>query len=147
MQDCYYCENGEALNRLMIHIMDIDNASVYLFRDQTHKGKCIVVYRTSHKTEWYQLSEEEQSQFIHGVSRTAKALEEVFHPDKINYATYGDKVSHLHVHVVPKYQDGPDWSGPFRDDRPAQLLPEEEYERRIKWIRSALNGGLPAEDL
>ena len=111
---------------------------VYLFRDQTHKGKCIVVYNTCHRTEWYQLSKEEQSQFIHAVSRTAKAIAEVFSPDKINYATYGDKVSHLHVHVVPKYQDGPDWGEPFKDSRQAVLISEEEYQERVERIKAAL---------
>lgn len=138
MQDCYYCEKGDALDKLMIHIADIKNASVYLYRDQTHKGKCIVVYHTGHKTEWYQLSEQEQADLIHAVGRTAKALAEVFHPDKINYATYGDKVSHLHVHVVPKYEGGPDWGLPFQDNRPAVELSEEEYAERVEKIKNAL---------
>ena len=53
MKDCYYCEKGEKLNQLMTHIADMGNASIYLFRDQTHKGKCIVVFNTDHRTEWY----------------------------------------------------------------------------------------------
>ena len=138
MEKCYYCENGETLRRLMIHITDIGNSSVYLFRDQTHIGKCIVVYRTCHKTEWYQLSKKEQAAFIYAVSETAKALDAVFHPDKINYATYGDKVSHLHVHVVPKYEEGPDWGSPFMDTRPALVLSEEEYKERVKNIKIIL---------
>ena len=56
MKDCYYCEKGEKLNQLMTHIADMGNASIYLFRDQTHKGKCIVVFNTDHRTEWYQLN-------------------------------------------------------------------------------------------
>ena len=107
MKDCYYCEKGEKLNQLMTHIADMGNASIYLFRDQTHKGKCIVVFNTDHRTEWYQLNQEEQSELIYAVAKTAEALHNVFNPDKINYATYGDKVSHLHVHVVPKYENGP----------------------------------------
>lgn len=138
MSECYYCENGEALNKLMIHIADLKNASVYLFRDQTHVGKCIVVFRTDHRTEWYQLTDEEQADFIQAVSKTAKALHEIFKPDKINYATYGDKVSHLHVHVVPKYEGGPDWGGPFRDDREPNVLTEEEYRERVEIIRRSL---------
>ena len=138
MQGCYYCDKGETLDSLMIHIADLGNASVYLFRDQTHKGKCIVVFNTDHRTEWYQLSEEEQAEFIHGVSRTAKALKVVFDPDKINYATYGDKVSHLHVHVVPKYEGGPDWGGPFKDDREPVTLSEAEYAGRVAAIKEKL---------
>ena len=59
-------------------------------------------------------------------------------PDKVNYATYGDKVSHLHVHVVPKYENGPDWGGPFKDDRTPVILSEEEYIRRVEQIREHL---------
>lgn len=138
MQGCYYCEKDDVLDKLMVPITEIGNASVYLFRDQTHKGKCIVVYNEGHITEWYQLNEKEQADFIHAVSRTAKALAEVFRPDKINYATYGDKVSHLHVHVVPKYEGGPDWGVPFQDSRPVMELTEEEYKERVEKIRAAL---------
>ena len=138
MQRCYYCDKGEVLDHLMIHVTDLGNASVYLFRDQTHKGKCIVVLNTGHKTEWYQLSAAEQAELIRAVSKTAEALHMVFHPKKINYATYGDKVSHLHVHVVPKYEGGPDWGEPFKDDRDPTLLSEAEYSIRIEQIKSKL---------
>ena len=138
MKDCYYCEKGEKLNQLMTHIADMGNASIYLFRDQTHKGKCIEVFNTDHRTEWYQLNQEEQSELIYAVAKTAEALHNVFNPDKINYATYGDKVSHLHVHVVPKYENGPDWGGPFKDDRTPVILSEEEYIRRVEQIREHL---------
>ena len=69
MKDCYYCEKGEKLNQLMTHIADMGNASIYLFRDQTHKGKCIVVFNTDHRTEWYQLNQEEQSELIYAVKQ------------------------------------------------------------------------------
>ena len=139
MTDCYYCGNGDTLRKLMIPVTDIGNASVYLFRDQTHRGKCIVVYRTAHKTEWFQLSQTEQAGLIHAVSRTAEALDEVFHPDKINYATYGDKVNHLHIHVVPKYKDGPDWGVPFQDTRPPSLLEDMQYEGLVREIKAAID--------
>ena len=72
MKDCYYCEKGEKLNQLMTHIADMGNASIYLFRDQTHKGKCIVVFNTDHRTEWYQLNQEEQSELIYAVAKQRK---------------------------------------------------------------------------
>ena len=113
------------------------------FRDQTHKGKCIVVFNTDHRTEWYQLNQEEQSELIYAVAKTAEALHNVFNPDKINYATYGDKVSHLHVHVVPKYENGPDWGGPFKDDRTPVILSEEEYIRRVEQIKRTFDIKVP----
>lgn len=135
--ECYYCEKGEALKSIMSEICELYNSTVYLYNDQTHKGKCIVVYK-EHKTEWFQLEREEQNNFIRAVSETAKALSEIFNADKINYATYGDIVSHLHVHVTPKYKDGPNWGQPFRDDAPHTILSDEEYSSIIKAIRKKL---------
>ncbi len=134
---CQYCEKGADLLQKMIPICTYRNADIYLFRDQTHKGKCIVAYR-NHKTEWYELDETERKDFITAVAATAKVVQELFHADKINYATYGDLLSHLHVHVTPKYSNGPDWGGPFRDDRPATVLREEEYAERVQQIREGL---------
>ena len=42
MNDCFYCENGEKLNSLMIEVCKLDYSTVYLNRDQKHKGRCIV---------------------------------------------------------------------------------------------------------
>ena len=139
---CQYCEKGKDLLEKMLPICSYRNADIYLFRDQTHKGKCIVAYR-DHKKEWYELSGPEQADLIAAVAATAKAVQKLFHADKINYATYGDLLSHLHIHVTPKYQDGPDWGGPFRDDRPATVLSAEQYEERIEQIRAELQNMMP----
>ncbi len=136
---CQYCEKNEDLLKKMIPICAYRNADVYLFRDQTHKGKCIVAYQ-GHKTEWFQLEPQEQADFIAAVSAVAKAVWDVFHPDKINYATFGDLLQHLHVHVTPKYENGPDWGKYFRDDAPATVLTEEEYAERVAAIRAKLMG-------
>ena len=47
------------------------------------------------------------------VARAAKAIKRAFGPDKINYGAYSDKLPHLHVHLVPKYEGGPNWGAPF----------------------------------
>ena len=57
MNDCFYCENGEKLNSLMIEVCKLDYSTVYLNRDQKHKGRCIVMFK-DHKTEYFQLTEE-----------------------------------------------------------------------------------------
>ena len=45
MNDCFYCENGEKLNSLMIEVCKLDYSTVYLNRDQKHKGRCIVMFK------------------------------------------------------------------------------------------------------
>ena len=61
-----------------------------------------------------------------------------FHPDKINYATFGDGVPHVHVHVVPKYKGGLNWGEPFDDTLPKKLLSDEEYEEMVHALRKRI---------
>ena len=87
--DCFYCENGEKLHSLMIPICELKYSNVFFNRDQQHKGRCIVEFK-EHKTEQFQLTEEENSGYFAELAKVAKAIWEEFHPDKINYATFGE---------------------------------------------------------
>lgn len=137
MNDCFYCENGEKLRGLMLEICALPHAVVYLNRDQKHPGRCVVRF-PEHKTELYQLSEEERNGFFRAVSAVAGAIDALYHPGKINYAIYGDLVPHLHVHVVPKFSDGLQWGAPFDDGVPKTLLADGEYEEMISMLRAEI---------
>ena len=91
-----------------------------------------------HREELFELSEEEQKVFFKSLSEVASVLKKIFHADKINYAIYGDLVSHFHVHIVPKKKDGPEWGIPFTDTKEKIYLTNEEYLSRIKLIKSSL---------
>ncbi len=134
MSECFYCENGEKRKSLMIEICRLTYADVYLNRDQKHKGRIVVKFK-DHKTEYFQLTREENAGFFRELALAAEAVFNLYHPDKINYATFGDGVPHVHVHVVPKYQGGLNWGEPFDDTLPKQLLTEEEYSRMVNEIR------------
>ncbi len=138
MNDCFYCENGEKLRSLMIEICELPYSKVYLNRDQKHRGRCIVAFK-DHKTEYFQLTPEENAGYFADVAKVAKAVYTLYHPDKINYATYGDGVPHVHVHVVPKYRDGLNWNEPFDDKLPKKLLSDEEYAQMVADLRAQLN--------
>ena len=138
MNDCFYCENGEKLRSLMIEICELPYSKVYLNRDQKHRGRCIVAFK-DHKTEYFQLTPEENAGYFADVAKVAKAVYTLYHPDKINYATYGDGVPHVHVHVVPKYRDGLNWNEPFDDKLPKKLLSDEEYAQMVTDLRAQLN--------
>jgi len=137
MENCFYCENGEKLRSLMIKICELPHSIVYLNRDQKHPGRCIVALK-GHKTEYFQLTPEENAGYFAEVSQVARAIDALYHPDKINYATYGDGVPHVHVHVVPKYKDGLHWGKPFDDSVPKVLLSDEEYAAMVKALREEI---------
>lgn len=81
---------------------------------------CPCFSRSSRRT--FELSEEETKSIFKSLSEVASVLKKIFHADKINYAIYGDLVSHFHVHIVPKKKDGPEWGIPFTDMKRKDLF-------------------------
>jgi diadenosine tetraphosphate (Ap4A) HIT family hydrolase len=127
LPDCLYCRKDQRLQDLMIEIAPLQASTVYLFREQTHRGRCVVAYR-AHVNELFELPDSELTLFMRDVARVAKAIKLGFGPNKINYGAYSDKLPHLHMHLVPKYEGGANWGAPF-EMMPAskKLLPEAEY--------------------
>lgn len=134
---CFYCDNCEPLFSLMTEICTLKASRVFLFRDQKNPGRCVVQYK-EHKTELFQLTSEERAAFIDDVAAVAAAIWKLYQPQKINYATYGDGVPHLHVHVVPKREDTPSWGGPFSDQLPKVYLDAAEEKAAVAALRAEL---------
>ncbi len=138
MSTCFYCDNGEKLKSLMIEFLETKYTRVFLNRDQKHIGRCVVEFK-EHKTEYFELTEEERVDFFDTVSRISKAIYNAFKADKINYATFGDLVPHVHMHIVPKYKDGLQWGSPFDDSVEKKILSDDEYKEIIEKIKAELD--------
>ena len=138
LPDCLYCRKDQRLQDLMIEIAPLDASTLYLFKEQTHRGRCVVAYR-AHVNELFELSDAELTAFMRDVARAAKAIKTAFGPNKINYGAYSDKLPHLHMHLVPKYEGGAAWGSPF-EMMPANktLLSEAENLSLISTIRAKL---------
>ena len=138
MAECFYCEkDNEKRKALMLDVCELPYSIVYLFRDQKNKGRCVVAFK-GHKTEYFQLTPEENAGYFADVAKVAKVLDELYHPDKINYATYGDGMPHVHVHIVPKYKGGEEWGGTFEMNSGRTMLTDPEYEKMAEDLRQAL---------
>ena len=138
LPDCLYCRKDQRLQDLMIQVMPLEASTLCLFKEQTHRGRCVVAYR-NHVNELFELSDGELTVFMRDVARAAKAIKTAFGPNKINYGAYSDKLPHLHIHLVPKYEGGAAWGSPF-EMMPAnkKLLPEAEYLSLIAAIKAHL---------
>jgi ATP adenylyltransferase len=138
LPDCLYCRKDQRLNDLMIEIAPLGVSTLYLFKEQTYRGRCVVAYR-DHVNELFELPDAELALFTHDVARAAKAMKTAFNPAKINYGAYSDKLPHLHVHLVPKYVDGPSWGTTFTMmPEPKQLLTDDAYAGLITQLKAAL---------
>jgi len=137
-KNCFYCVKDERLTNLMIEICKLEASTLYLFKEQTYRGRCVVAYN-GHKSELFDLNDEERSLYMKDVSRVAGALSKAFSPDKINYGAYADKMTHLHFHIVPKYENGPSFGGTFEmSPSDKVLLKDEEYNQLINIIKENL---------
>ena len=138
LPDCLYCRKDQRLHDLMIEIAPLSVSTLYLFKEQTHRGRCVVAYRT-HVNELFELPDSELTLFMRDVARAARTLKVAFGPGKINYGAYSDKLPHLHFHLVPKYIGGVAWGSPF-EMMPAEkkLLPEAEYLSLSTTIKAQL---------
>lgn len=136
--DCLYCNKNQTQKDLMIEICSLNVSTVFLFREQTYKGRCIVAYK-DHAKELYELKGEELLAFMEDVNKVARAMKELFNPAKINYGAYSDKLPHLHIHLAPKYVDGPDFGGTFTMNPQKEYLSDEEYKEIVAAIKSKLS--------
>ena len=138
LPDCQYCRKDQRLDDLMIEVAPLQVSTLYLFKEQTYHGRCVVAYRV-HVNELFELPDAELTRFAHDVAHAAKAIQAAFSAKKINYGAYSDKLPHLHMHLVPKYQDGPSWGTTFTMmPEPKKLLPAEEYAALIEQIKDKL---------
>lgn len=137
MENCLYCQRNQTQKDLMIEICDLSVSTVFLFKEQTYKGRCVVAYK-GHNEELYELNDTELLAFMKDVNRVALAMKKAFNPEKINYGAYSDKLKHLHFHLVPKYIDGIDFGGTFTMNPQKVYLSDAEYNELINAIKKEL---------
>lgn len=136
-QKCLYCTNNETLDSLMIPIAKLSVSRVFLFREQTYKGRCLVAY-DEHINDINELPIDKRNAFMDDVCKVTSAMQKAFNPDKINYGAYSDKLSHLHFHLIPKYEGGPDWGGVFQMNPGKVYLTDAETQEMIESVRKYL---------
>lgn len=137
VSECLYCSHLPILDELMIKIADLQVSQLFLFKEQSHPGRCNVVYN-HHGVELYELEADEREKFMQDVVTAAKAIQQSYNPAKINYGAFSDKLSHLHFHLVPKYVDGYNYGGVIEMNPQKTYLTEEEYREMAEKISSNL---------
>ena len=146
-ENCAYCQEGELVEKFGIKITELGASKVYLFKEQSHRGRVIVASK-HHVSEMIDLDRRERQAFMDDVAKVATALRKLFHPKKINYGAYGDTGCHLHFHLVPKYaEDAFEWGGTFAMNPKRTYLSEAEYVELVASIRAELCVGEGTFDL
>lgn len=118
-----------------------DFCRVILVADPDYPGFCRVVLN-AHVKEMTDLAPLDRQRMMVTVLKVETVLRDLLQPDKINLASLGNLVPHLHWHVIPRYADDrhfPDaiWAAPRRAG-PVRPLPADLRPR----LAAALSGRL-----
>jgi diadenosine tetraphosphate (Ap4A) HIT family hydrolase len=135
--DCLYCQRNDLQKSIMIEICDLSVSTLFLFKEQSHPARCIVAYK-DHVKELFELSEIDRNAFMADVCQVAAAIQKAFSPEKMNYGAYSDKLPHLHMHLVPKYEGEFEFGGIFEMNPQKVYLTDVEYSAIIEKIVKAL---------
>lgn len=130
-------ENDEYEALYGTKICDLDVTKVYLFHEQSHKGRVVLVCKDKIK-DMGRLSVLERNILFSDIARVSKAIQKLYSPQAFNYASYGDVDSQLHFHIVPKYKDQFEWGDPFSLDPKQKKLSQVEYETMAKEIKKEI---------
>lgn len=94
--------------------------------DRYYPGFCRVIWN-AHVREMSDLDPADQVRLMRTVLATESVVRQLFSPDKINLASFGNMVPHVHWHIIPRWHDDrhfpePVWGAVHREglvERPA----------------------------
>src|SRR5688572_24237655 len=89
-----------------------EHCRVIYVEEPGYPGFCRVVWQ-SHVKEMTDLSDDDRTHLMEVVFAVEAVLREHLAPDKINLASLGNAVPHLHWHVIPRYADDPHFPEPI----------------------------------
>ena len=97
---------------------------VILVADKDYPGFCRVIWH-EHIKEMSDLTTVQQNRMMRVVFAVEAAVRDTLKPDKINLASLGNMVPHLHWHVIPRFKEdkhfpNPIWGGAQRETNPNQ---------------------------
>ena len=120
-------------------------STLYLFKNQTYRGHCVLILDLRHATRPDELSAEEWLQFCADLYGSETAITRTLDPDHINMAALGNLIPHLHWHIIPRYRHDPRWGAPIwlthGRDMPDTRLETNERLGLLQSLRRALTTG------
>ncbi len=118
----------------VLRVVEVEEAS---FGD--YPGYLRVVL-TRHVQEMTDLEQDEAAQVLRAVLACERAIRSTMQCDKINLASLGNQVPHLHWHVIPRFSDDAHFPDAVWSERVREVSPDllEERRRRAETIRESL---------
>ena len=79
--NCAYCVEGDLVAKFGIKICELETSKVYLFKEQSHPGRCIVAHK-KHVGDMNELTAEERAAYFEDVARVQEPIRQHCHPER-----------------------------------------------------------------
>lgn len=137
VSDCELCRDsgGELL-------WQNDFCRIVRVADPRFPGFCRVIWH-AHVREMSDLDGSSQLMLMRIVLTVENTIRQLFSPDKINLASFGNVVPHLHWHIIPRWQDDPFFPEPIwgqqrREESVARPRPQVDTKTLANALTQAL---------
>jgi diadenosine tetraphosphate (Ap4A) HIT family hydrolase len=123
-------------------IAELRESFAVLHDHQPYEGWCVLLLK-DHVEHLHQLPKARRAALAEDMGQLAEAIAEAFNPRRINYECLGNQMSHIHWHLIPRYE-------PPKDPDPKNVVwlrPKSELdcgvspEKRQKLIFSLQKAG------
>lgn len=112
--------------------------SVVLLMNDSQYPWTILVPRVEQVKEVIDLSTKQQQQLWCESAWLSRALQQQYHPDKLNIAALGNMVPQLHIHHIARFKQDAAWPQPVWGKFPPVPYTESEAREQIEAIKSQL---------
>jgi diadenosine tetraphosphate (Ap4A) HIT family hydrolase len=138
MADCPFDARGADALEQWDAVARLQASTLYLNRNQTYRGHCVLVLDLRHAARPDELSSQEWLAFCGDLYEAERAIVSVVRPDHVNVAALGNVVPHLHWHVIPRYRSDPRWGQPIWPEVIETMLEGPDRQRLLEDLRRAL---------
>jgi len=121
-------------------VVTLSVSSLYLSKNQTYRGQCLLIFDPRHVARVDQLSAGEWRALSADLFKAQKAVMQAVGADHLNVESLGNVVPHVHWHIVPRYRGDPRWGSPVwltsLDDMIDTRLPVEEQRMLVERLKA-----------
>ncbi|WP_010621953.1 HIT family protein [Paucilactobacillus suebicus] len=120
IKDCIFCQQA---NRQFI--IENERAGMIMDINPVTKGHALIITKQHYDT-LFDVPDADMNDMIHLLKKAKNYLDNHYQPDGYNVASNvgpvgGQRISHCHIHLIPRYKDG-DGSGlPVQNNLPHSI--------------------------
>src|SRR5262245_20746552 len=141
-EGCVLCAARPETNAEWDLVARLSISTLYLAKNQTYRGQCVLIFDPRHAARPDELTREEWAALSADLHRAAAGVTRTVKPAHVNLASLGNVAPHLHWHVIPRYLGDPRWGAPIWTtqgmDMPDTRLPDAERAALLTSLRESL---------